>query len=390
MREYPKGTKFGNYMLCQDGPGKFSIRRLINLPDGTRLQPRHPKKLYNKLTTEAELVAYVNRLNHREDTKAKFEQELRTSFIPQSLKDEFEGLLKLEIPNSKDFRYQYNRVFKMYFLHYFVHRIAKPDPNEWHLHQAQWGASLLGRSEKPEHNVFGPKKMSAKTILKTIQIANRFMALLHLKNPTEFRLTVFNPISRAAMNAYAAEMVRTSDNKDGIGQYIDPKDWKTIDQKLPEDIAPFVRLAYHYGLRRAESLGFENLESIKKGYLKVTQQLVSVAAEGCTYQALKDREQRETPHWFCKPQDAYQWISTGLTRKIHPDTLYARWTEFMESLGMDYDLHDLRRTFITRALRDFNPRDVQMAVGHASLETTMRYAMDDRDHSDETWKPSAS
>jgi integrase len=387
--EYPKGTQFGSYILCQDRPGKFTIRRQITLPTGKRIQPRYPRSKYRHLNSKEELQQLVNRLNHRQDQAAKREIEIRTSFIPQSLMDEFRDLLKLEIPNAKDFRYQYSKVFKSYFLHFFIHKLKVLDPNQWYQHQSQWGAALLGQAENPEHNVFA-KKMSFKTISKTIQIANRFMALLHLKTPSEYNRVIFNPISRGAQNAYRAELQRKK-NGTSIGRFIEPADWDKIRAKMPDDIRPFILLAYHYGLRRAESLGFENLESIKKGYLKITQQLIAVSMDKvCTYGALKDREQRQTPHWFCTPKDAYDWISEGLSRKMHPDTLGERWEAYMKQLGMDYDLHDLRRTFITRALRLYNPRDVQLAVGHASLTTTMGYAMDDRDHSDETFNPSAS
>jgi integrase len=74
---------------------------------------------------------------------------------------------------------------------------------------------------------------------------------------------------------------------------------------------------------------------------------------------------------------------------MHPDTFYEKWCTYISSLNLSYDLHDLRRTFITKALRLHHPRDVQMAVGHVSLTTTMGYAQDDRDTSDEVFKPEA-
>lgn len=387
---YPKGTKFGNYFLQAEAPGRFTIRRQITLPDGTRSQPRHPKKLYAHLTTENELQQYLNRLNHRQDQKARLALEIRTSFIPQALMDEFRDQLKLEIPNPKDFRYQYSRVFQSYFLKFFIHTLNVVDPNQWYQHQSQWGAALLGHAENPEHNLF-KKKMSFKTISKTIQIANRFMRLIHLKNPAEFQRIVFDPISRGAQNAYTGEIERQKGDASDVGKFITPEDWTKIQKGLPADIRPFIELAYAYGLRRGETMGFENMESVKKGYLKVSQQLVGIGFDkACRYGALKSRAKRETPHWFATPHETYNHIKDGLERKMHPDTLYVRWNQYMISLGMDYALHDLRRTFITRALREYNPRDVQLAVGHVSLSTTMLYAMDDRDHSDDTFEPSAS
>lgn len=391
MKTYPKGTQFGSYILCQDGPGQFSIRRLVTLPDGTRVQPRYPKRVYKHLTSESELQQFVNRLNHRQDQKALRDLQIRSSFITQALMDEFRDKLRLEIPNEKDFRYQFNKVFKSYFMAFFIHTLKVYDPNQWYQHQSQWGAALLGQSEDQSHNVFGTQKKSVKTIIRTIQIANRFMALLHLKNPKEYERVVFEPVSRGALNAYRASLELNKPDTEGIGKFIPPDDWADIEKRLPKNIYPFVMLAYYYGLRRGEALGFENLESIKKGYLKINQQLKAISTDGTiTYGPVKDQDRRQTPHWFCTPMDAYQLISDGLNKKMHPDTLGQRWAELMDEMGMDYGLHDLRRTFITRALREHNPRDVQLAVGHTSLSTTMRYAMDDRDHSDETFKPSAS
>lgn len=58
-----------------------------------------------------------------------------------------------------------------------------------------------------------------------------------------------------------------------------------------------------------------------------------------------------------------------------------------KKIGAIYESHDFRRTFITKALRLYAPIDIQKAVGHASLSTTMGYAMDDRNHDSETFDP---
>lgn len=55
------------------------------------------------------------------------------------------------------------------------------------------------------------------------------------------------------------------------------------------------------------------------------------------------------------------------------------WRDLMTALGYTYDFHDLRHSFITRAIREKNSRDVQLAAGHKHLMTTMGYAHDDRD-----------
>ncbi len=65
---------------------------------------------------------------------------------------------------------------------------------------------------------------------------------------------------------------------------------------------------------------------------------------------------------------------------MHPDTFSKRWAEFMGSLDLDYDVHDIRHTWITKAIRQPGvvPRDVQLAAGHESISTTEGYLHDDR------------
>lgn len=394
-KKYPDGTKFGNYYLVLS-EGKYLIRRQVTLPDGERVFPRLPKSQYGHLNTKEELEQFVNRLNHRENERVKRAIEIRTSFIPTSLLEEFRAQLQAEIPNEKDFRYLYNTVFKAYFLNYFISSIKVLDPNEWYRNQSRWGLALMGKADDDDHNVFKDEKgktvsRSIKTINQVVQIANRFMAFLHMKNPEEYKKWAFEPVTKGARKEYEAkfQLKNKGDDIDGKGRYIPEKIWKKIDKELPDDIGPFIRLMYYYGLRRSESLGFDNTDYVKKGYLRVTQQITGYRNEEARYGPLKDREKRETPHWFCKPDKAYELIEAGLNRKMHADTLYEKWTKFMKrkDIKMDWDLHDIRRTFITNALRLQNPRDVQLAVGHASLSTTMGYAQDDRDQSDETFKP---
>ena len=59
----------------------------------------------------------------------------------------------------------------------------------------------------------------------------------------------------------------------------------------------------------------------------------------------------------------------------------------MIKLDLPYKIHDLRHTFITKAVRIHAPRDVQLAVGHKDLRITMGYLRDDRDLSDEEFEP---
>lgn len=390
-KTFPKGTIYGKYFVVtykQGSQDRYAIRRRVTLPDGTVREPRHPFTAYSHLKTRQDFDDYVNRLNHRDarEEERRLAIELKLSFIPPVYMEGFRDRLRSDIPSDKDFHYQFNTVFKKYFLLYFVDVLNVCDPKEWAQHQETWGAALLGKASG-HPSVFGDVKMSVKTIKRTIQIANRFMAFMHLKNPAEYPAVEFDPLGTGALKAYEAEL-RLGQESDGeLGRYIPPEEWTKIDKKLPADIAPFIRLMYHYGLRRGESLGFDNTDYVKVDYLKITQQLKNLPKGEPRYAPLKDKESRQTPHWFCTPQLAYSFIRAGLEYKIHPDTLYNKWLKFTEDNGFNWELHDFRRTFITRALREKNPRDVQLAVGHVSLSTTMRYAQDDRQLGDAVFIP---
>ncbi len=107
------------------------------MPDGTKIEPRYPARLYSSATSRDQLEKLVNKLNYREDQKAKRNIEIRTSFIPTDIMESFRDRLQIEIPSEKDFRYIYNTVFKKYFLGFFIDKQIY-GPKEFSRHQEQW------------------------------------------------------------------------------------------------------------------------------------------------------------------------------------------------------------------------------------------------------------
>ncbi len=85
-------------------------------------------------------------------------------------------------------------------------------------------------------------------------------------------------------------------------------------------------------------------------------------------------------------------VKAGLSGKMHPDSLGKKFAAFMAELGLEYEMHDLRRTFITRALdlNNGNATPVMLAVGHTNSAVTMAYLRDNRVLDDEVWSPDAS
>ncbi len=364
---YPDGTRFLSYFYQLEGD-KFVVRRNLVLPDGTRSLARHPAEAYKHLTNESEFKAFVNRLNHKDerDEKAKKAIEIKTAFIPVAYLEEFKERIEAEIPNAKDANYLL-RLLHSRSLDLFVNVYRLPDPTSWAENQVKWGMYLQ------------TIQLSAKTIRSIVQITNRFLQFLHQKNPREIPKIELKPISKARFKELDAKRLLNDDEH--VGQYIKEAHWEIIREKLPPDIRPFVLLMYYYGLRRSESLTVR-LEDIRTSHLSVERQYRSKELIG----PLKGRTKRKTPHWMVIPETTYTIINS-IEAQMHPDTLGYKWNAFINKIDMTYELHDLRRTFITRALDEQKAQAVQFAVGHTNITTTMKYQRDNRELEDAVFKP---
>ena len=176
------------------------------------------------------------------------------------------------------------------------------------------------------------------------------------------------------MRLYKAEYKETGDR---AGLFISDSDWVKMEKELDPTIKAFVQLGYYYGLRQSECLAITS-DSLFEDSLEVEHQLTAFTDGKPKFGPLKNRLKRQVPHWFLSAEKAYGVISS-LPKLMHPDTFGDRFRGEMERLKMNYGLHDLRRSFITRAFRaNKNPRDIMLAAGHSDLDTTMRYAQDDR------------
>lgn len=372
--------QFGNYFLTKEQTHHI-IRQHVVI-NGKKSSLRLPKSNYTHLTSTEALQKYVNRLNGREHQATLKEIELKLSFLPVSLLEEFRELLQSEIPTKKDADNHYRNLHR-YFFKYFVDHLKLKDPTDWKMNESKWGRALLNEDSKL--NLYEDNKPRAvKTIKGIIQTANRFMSFLNKKYPKEYSLVVLEPISKAKFKDYHAKLNLDSEP---IGKYIQDAHWSIIEKDLPLDIKPYVCLAYYYGLRRSETLGFV-LSDLANGYLNVKRQLLSLN----NIVPLKNRTNRKTPHWFVNPKVTYALIQSTLNKKIHPDTLSIRFTEYMKDLGFSYQMHDLRRTFITRALElnNGNATPVMIAVGHSDTSITMKYLRDNRIMDDAVYNPNST
>jgi len=346
--------------------GKPRIRRKRNGKWET-----YPAKKFRDFTQE-QLNDLVIRLNNKspEEARIRAKLDLDHAYISPNLLFQYFEHLCQEIPSQKNARRNFGYL-QRHVLGFFVKTHKIRDPQNWHKAQDRWAKYLTER------------KLSGAAIRQIVIEANRFVAWLHKERPDEVPPLKFQPINRARMKYLEAQ--RELDGEVKERKIVQESDWKKIVKTCPAELAPFIQLGANYGLRRAESLGVTP-DALRKGYLVISKQYVG----SDQYRPLKGRDHRKIPHWFSGPALAYEWIEAAQKLLMHPDTLTHKWADLMQKLGMDYDFHDLRHTFITKAIRQYAPRDVQLAAGHKNMETTMRYSHDDRALDDEPFDPKAA
>ncbi|RYZ68572.1 MAG: hypothetical protein EOP09_09330 [Proteobacteria bacterium] len=191
------------------------------------------------------------------------------------------------------------------------------DPLQWHMvHKTEWAKYLMS-SEAPG---------SAAAKKEIVKAANRFMLWLHDRRPGEVPPLKFQPLTKAVLKKVTAD--RQTHGEARVPTMIKDEHWAIIRCKLPTSVKPFALLAYHYGLRRSETLGLE-LKDVKLGYLRVERQLETFADSTPSFGPLKGREARKVPHWFSTPSEVHDLITLAVSERVHPDTLTDRWTELM-------------------------------------------------------------
>jgi integrase len=397
VKNYPENTRVCPWILTQDG-NKNSIRRWVYLPDGSKVFERFPAIRYQHIRNDlGELRNFVIRLNGFDPKVERLKKKVsfKHAFVSDELLADYEeNYLSTHIPNKKD-RTTLFAYLKNYGLNFFINKMQVSNPLEWHRNQHLWGKYLLNREDKnldPSLRIFEPGDIrSAKVLKYTINELNRFMKYLHLKRPDEIPALTFEPLSKATLKEHDARRKMSSDTHQS--KYIKPNDWNKIKKSLEAKNAPWrfaVYLAYFYGLRRNEALGL-CLQDVRNAYLSVERQYVGLDKNGKPmYAPLKNRTSRKVPHLFLEPSEAYEFIELMQQHLMHPDTLSGNFTDLVSKLDIDsYIFHDLRRAFITNAIKKgVEPEDLRLAVGHSTIQTTYKfYVMDAREQDDQVWTP---
>lgn len=405
------------WKVTSEGERGYVILRYVRLRDKTTVKERLDRALYDFQKSDKLKCEEVCRvLNHRLQSKltAKEAWLIRSSFIKvqgSELSQKFEAYMLARSANPRHAK-QCRRMVEMHFLNYFYYerRPALYDYLEWHKlkTQAEFIEHLLTKKVDSTRN--GKKHhLSAKTIKAIIQYSNHFMNFLHIESDGNIPLLrfTFPSITEARLSDHERKRKKALPDKlPPAKQYIDEATFKRIYKAAPESIKSAVWIAYKYGLRRSEVLGLE-LSNLKKSHLKVDVQLTGLEIERNADKTraaivekqtgvLKNRDEagRKVPHWFATPEELYHHLQK--LHVTHPSGLSEAWIELMRKMGLSYTFHNLRNAFCSNALRDMNKLgisavDVQLALGHADLRTTMQYLRDFRGLEDEdaVWTPGA-
>lgn len=359
MRRYSTSMKTNDWKkwsLSNNGIKGMLIRR-YRTENGKRIWETYPSAKYKHLSQD-DIEALLRRLNVRQvnEQQAALERyNFDHAYINQTVLKSFERYLETKANNAEYIR----RLLSMlneYPFHFFIRKLKITDPNLWKKKEELFGHYLLEKDLSSEH------------IQRIVQHTNRFLSFLHNKYPDEIKLTRLNSISNTVLKKRKG-MQHVSREK-----YISPEDFAKICDKADRKILSQIKLAYYFGLRRSEVLGL-TIDDIFEDSLSVERQLVKINPE-IEYDLLKTFETRQVPYWNTTPDEVYDLISTA--QPMHPDTLGYLFKREMTKLKLPFLFHDLRRTFITNALRKYHYRDVQLAAGHSQIKTTELYAQDDR------------
>ena len=402
------------WKITTEGSRKgFVILRYLKDRSGATLKERLPRSLYEAFKgNEIKCTELINVLNHREETRRRSREEwkIKSEFLKvqgNELSRMFEDFLR-DGSNNKKHAQDGRRMVEMHFIEWVYYSRETPefDYLEWgkpkfqnefmnHLYNKRVDSTRMG--------VGVP--LSAKTITAIAQKINLFFKFLREQSNGELQINVFDPSNLNPARLKNHEVMRSSKISTITlrvdEQYITEDTFKLIYENASDDIKSAIALSYRYGLRRSEVLALET-EDLKVDCLHSRVQLIAVKNERMkafnvkplskVTGPLKNRclEGRFIPHWYSTEEDTYQNLLN--LSVIHPSTLSSKWKELMGKLGLSFTFHNLRNAFCSNALRDLAKHnisvvDVQLAMGHSDIKTTMKYLRDYRVMNKQVWTP---
>lgn len=345
----------------------LSIRRYKSVAGKIKWE-RYPKEKYRNLN-EQDVEALVRRLNASEianEISAKKRFIYDHAYVNKKNLERFEEIL---IRKSKDHKwprsvmnYLHNYVFE-----YFVKDQRLADPKLWSQFDDRWALWLKNKTpiSKTKHK---KTRLSGSSLKQIVNSANQYLAFLEDKIYVGESIRRLKPFVRGELDKMESDS--------GLRfKYISDLDWEkicaAIDNHAPI-IKPLVILCYSFGLRASESLAL-SLSNIRNNYLLIDGQLTRLGSVSRP----KNYKSRKVPYWCISPYLTYETITK--IKPMHPHTFVRLFSDVMKKSGLDFKTHDLRRTFITKALDSGKiPFEVKEAVGHSEFSTTMIYYQRDK------------
>lgn len=161
------------------------------------------------------------------------------------------------------------------------------------------------------------------------------------------------------------------------GNALTEADYMAAVPEISEDLA--LSLALFAGLRRAEITGLRwgdvdlvsGVLHIRRIRHRVGGKLIDAAPKS----AAGVRDLPIAPELLPILRRCYRLSPSAFCIDTAPEALDRRWKRIQDGLSLSrrYRLHDLRHTYVTRAiLSGINPRVVQYLAGHSSLELTLQ------------------
>lgn len=422
-----KGKKINQWILqkekytVKDDPEprvRYAIRRWIVNADGSKTLERLPAEKYASIrNNEQELEDFVRRLNAEEFAdEIKKEKILdRRAFLNEKLLEQYAFHVNVRRPKKASGEMS---TLRRHAINIFVSKFEKKNPKDWLREEDRWYNYLLNDPAAPQ---------SMRSKIYVLQVLNRFLKWLHKERRDEMPLIQFEGPGQDRLERVDRDRTASGQKKSEERKDIPEEDWKVIRAALEdrteveiqerygktrkqerwEHVRYWAFLAHDYGLREAETMGltFEGTDCVYTDSIELKRQLVAfnrVTGEA-KYDVLKTQgrngtrrkrkvEKRDIPHWMdADPENTADWIEKGRRFLMHPHTLSHEWAEFIQTLVSKgalkraWQFHELRHTWITRARAavgtprgPLSDREVQLAAGHASIETTEGYSHDHR------------
>lgn len=348
------------------------IRRYKKV-DGKVVWDRFPAKDYAHLSQD-EIDKLLNRLNASfvsQENIAKERYKFDHAYLNPLVMEAYEKELNscMERPQVVTNLTWLN----CYGFEFFVLKLKISDPSLWYKKSADWGEWLQGKFKDEKGR---PYTLSISTIIQVVQSVNKFLTFLSDKQFYEEMgaIRLLKPLGRAKIKTLKANTIQATDKP-----YLSMEIFNKICKENPDNrVLPNLKLQRKYGLRIAETLGSKK-DKFRKGYLIVDEQGAGVKLGKIVTKPVKTRELRKVPHWFADPKEMRDQID--LIIPMHPSTLKEEMNDLLAKYG--FTSHDNRAAWITDALDEHKPSEVQLAAGHKDIRTTMGYKRDKRNLDDD-------